>query len=52
MQRLFNMSNKQTLLKSKQIAEKQDFKGQNLYFNHKRTNFTILRRKLIYNGHC
>ena len=41
----------------KQIAEKQDFKGQSLYFNHRKsfdqkTNFTIFRRKPIYNGNC
>ena len=29
------MSAKLTLSKSKQIAQKQDFKGQSLYFNHR-----------------
>ena len=29
------MSAKKTLSKSKQIAQKQDFKGQSLYFNHR-----------------
>ena len=35
MQRLYNMPIKKNLTKSKQIAEKQDFKGQSLYFNHR-----------------
>ena len=39
----------------KQLAPKQDFKGQFLFFNH-RTSFDtkgpILRRKFLYYGHC
>ena len=35
MQRLHNMSIKQSIPNQKQIAEKQDFKGQKLNFNHR-----------------
>ena len=35
MQRLYNMSIEQTLSKPKTNSTKQDFKGQNLYFNHR-----------------